>query len=253
MTSVKPRPPDGPGSNGLRGGIKKYHPKTITGQWLEEFGGPSGYRRGFTTRDYESEAQHAQYGGTLKYPPEFGPELPDENDIPLPSSPFEYVQSPRKGNSSPESPWMTNNALMNSTVLNRNKDEEEQTVLKSHLPKEVLENYRKTWTADPEFARSSRFITETRLAGSATGTKFAVQSVRTLPGTPKPLELLRSMLVEKYGILAFPVVRSVFGTSELMPVKTFRKLLKDIGMDLKLYEVNQVLSVCILKVFIAIF
>ncbi len=67
---------NGPGSNGLRGGIKQYSQKVTTGPWLDTYGGPMGYRRGFTCPDFQTEAQHAQLGVTLKPPGEFGAEIP---------------------------------------------------------------------------------------------------------------------------------------------------------------------------------
>lgn len=72
---------NGPGSNGLRGGIKKYNPKTQTGAWIEEYGGTAGYRRGFTTSDFETEAQNAQYGAVSKPLGYFGGEIPDPTAI----------------------------------------------------------------------------------------------------------------------------------------------------------------------------
>ena len=74
--SNKPRPANGPGSNGLRGGIKSYSAKTTTGAWLEEYGGPALYKRGFTTSDFQTEAQFAQLGVVRKGPPGFGAGLP---------------------------------------------------------------------------------------------------------------------------------------------------------------------------------
>jgi hypothetical protein len=67
---------NGPGSNGLRGGIKQYSPKTTTGQWLDTYGGPMGYSRGFTSADFQTEAQHAQLGAIGKPRGEFGAEIP---------------------------------------------------------------------------------------------------------------------------------------------------------------------------------
>lgn len=116
MTSVKPRPANGPGANGLRGGIKQYVPKTITGHWLEEFGGPAGYKRGFTTAEYETEGQHQQTGAKFRPLKEFGPELPDESIGRPPSSPFKY--DPKPGD---ENPWATNSQLMGRSILVRDK------------------------------------------------------------------------------------------------------------------------------------
>jgi hypothetical protein len=67
---------NGPGSNGLRGGIKQYSAKTTTGPWMDTYGGPSGYKRGFTSSDFQTEAQHAQLGAIGKPRGEFGAEIP---------------------------------------------------------------------------------------------------------------------------------------------------------------------------------
>ena len=72
---MKPRPENAPGPNGLRGGIKTYSLKTINGNWLEDNGGPTSFKRGFTTTDFQTEAQHAQLGIILKPAPIFGAEL----------------------------------------------------------------------------------------------------------------------------------------------------------------------------------
>ena len=81
----KPRPDNTPGSNGLRGGLKTYSIKTVTGNWLEDHGGTAGYRRGFTTPEFETESQHQQLGVTLRPPKDFGGDLPN-NILDLSSS-----------------------------------------------------------------------------------------------------------------------------------------------------------------------
>ena len=55
--------------------------KTAIGVWLDEKGGPSGYKRGYTTVDFETEAQVQQRGATLRKAPEFGAELPAPEHI----------------------------------------------------------------------------------------------------------------------------------------------------------------------------
>ena len=114
----KPRPPNAPGSNGLRGGIKQYSLKTTTGQWLEGYGGPSGYQRGFTTVDFETEAQHAQIGATLRKAPEFGAALPNPNAL--------YTNSPRCADSfstvgKEKLDWKTSTIIMQESVVGKNK------------------------------------------------------------------------------------------------------------------------------------
>lgn len=74
--SNKPRPENASGPNGLRGGIKQYSTKTTTGPWLEEIGGPQFYKRGFTTVDFETEAQHQQKGALFEKQRLYGSGLP---------------------------------------------------------------------------------------------------------------------------------------------------------------------------------
>merc|ERR1719329_1351375 len=62
----KRRPDNGPGSNGLRGGSRTYSIKVQTPNWVENYGGPSYYKRGFTNIDFETEGQHQQKGATNK-------------------------------------------------------------------------------------------------------------------------------------------------------------------------------------------
>lgn len=115
--SDKPRPPNAAGPNGLRGGIKTYTPKTITGPWFDALGGAAGYKRGFTTYEYETEAQHQQLGATLAKAPEFGAGLPDEIQLNRPSSPFKYDN---KGVDTSKL-WATNSMLMSEAVISQPK------------------------------------------------------------------------------------------------------------------------------------
>jgi hypothetical protein len=78
---AKVRPPNGPGSNGMRGGPRLYSNKTVVGPWLDDLGGPAGFKRGFTTVDFETEAQHAQLGYNLHREPEFGAGLPTPDSV----------------------------------------------------------------------------------------------------------------------------------------------------------------------------
>lgn len=104
-----------------------------------------------------------------------------------------------------------------------------------------LEQYRKKWTVDPETFRSIHYTTETRSSASlAVQTKFAVHSIRLLPGSPKPLELLRDKLIEKFGFFAFSVVKSVYSNIDEMTVQEFRKSISGLQIDMKLFEINQV-------------
>lgn len=112
--SSKPRPPNAAGSNGLRGGIKQYTPKTITGPWLEEIGGPSGFKRGFSSADYETEAQHAQKGVLAIKVGEYGAGLPGDKQLTLPTSPFHYETSSKDH-------FVTNAQLMGMSISLKKK------------------------------------------------------------------------------------------------------------------------------------
>jgi hypothetical protein len=114
----KARPANAPGANGLRGGIKSYSLKTMTGQWLEGYGGPSGFQRGFTTTDFETEAQHAQIGATLRKAPEYGAALP--NPLAL------YKNSPRCADSfstvgKEDQDWKTSTGVMQANAMANSK------------------------------------------------------------------------------------------------------------------------------------
>ncbi len=49
--------------------------------WLDEKGGPSGYKRGFHTGDYQTEGQKAQEGALFYNAPYFGAELPNPEHL----------------------------------------------------------------------------------------------------------------------------------------------------------------------------
>ena len=86
IANKKVRPPNGPGPNGLRGGRNCYGGKTAVGPWLDSVGGPCGYNRGFTTDDYQTEAQKQQLGATQEKAPRFGAALPKAIVDPTPTA-----------------------------------------------------------------------------------------------------------------------------------------------------------------------
>ncbi len=114
--------------------------------------------------------------------------------------------------------------------------------MKPHLDRETLENYRKTWSSDPEFQRHRRFLTETRLANGVVGKQFTVATVRPLPGTPKSLELCREQLVEKYGLFALTMVKAMLGSDTEVPASEFRRAISSLGCNLKPYQLNQIIA-----------
>jgi hypothetical protein len=93
MLVKKQRPLNGPGSNGLRGGTRIYtNGKTAVGGWLDHVGGPSGYRRGFTTLDFETETQKQQQDVLTRRPPYYGAPLPLQVNEKLPSAEDNFMK-----------------------------------------------------------------------------------------------------------------------------------------------------------------
>lgn len=107
MSSTKPRPPDGPGANGLRGGNNSYSLKTAMGGWIEDVGGAKEYKRGFTSKEFITECQHQQTGYNLKQSPEFGAGLPQRMALPRTSTEMFH---PPSGPSTET--WQTNTQVM---------------------------------------------------------------------------------------------------------------------------------------------
>lgn len=206
MMTRKMRPNDGPGSNGLRGGTKSFNDKTAVGPWLDSVGGPSGYRRGFTTKDFETEAQMQQLGVVRKAPPLYGAGLPASVSIKPPSVASNF-QNELRGDE-----WTTTTQTMTSYA--GKAVDREFHIPSANLSADEIEKYRETWTHDIPAARDFRYQTETRRANNklAEFEHFHVPSVRLLPGTPKPVEIFREMMMEKYGILAFSMLRKEVGT-----------------------------------------
>ncbi len=111
MSNQKPRPNDGPGANGLRGGKNVYSSKTAINSWLDEHAATTGYRRGFTTSDFETEAQHAQLGVVTKPVARFG------SGIVAPPSKVSTKDSYKSADANLEETWKTNYHVMNEEFL----------------------------------------------------------------------------------------------------------------------------------------
>ncbi len=94
MNKKHERPPNGPGNNGLRGGPKNYSSKTAVGTWLEEWGGPQYYQRGFSSDDFTTECQHQQTGATLSPPKLYGAELQNIDKVRSPIKNSDVFQPP---------------------------------------------------------------------------------------------------------------------------------------------------------------
>jgi hypothetical protein len=112
--SNKLRPDNGPGSNGLRGGINVYSAKTTTGPWLEAYGGPALYKRGFTSASFQTEAQFAQLGAIRNSSGEFGAGLPLSELVREKTTTGQLFNPGAK--SLGDTKWKTNSQVMNSSL-----------------------------------------------------------------------------------------------------------------------------------------
>jgi hypothetical protein len=230
---------DGPGANGLRGGKPNYPSgKTAIGVWLDSKGGPSGYKRGFHSDDFETEGQHAQKGAQFDHINLlYGAELPKPEHLhrkpPKASDLFNPLYSKE-----PSLDYMTNTTTQFADSYRK--------IVETHLPKsnmsrDELVNYQKTWCSDTPASRTMRFQTENRRAGNAANKNFQTPSLRLLPGTPRVLESYRSKLLEMYGVLALAVFRHHIGKGE-MSCQEWKTRLLATGIKLYPHEVNQILA-----------
>ena len=237
--SRKQRPPNGPGANGLRGGKNGYSLKTANGNWIEDAGGSALYKRGCTSDAYETECQHQQIGRTLTKSAEFGANLPDRYIDPRTTN---DVFNPPAGPQ--DSTWVTNTQQMMKSSGARVLQTTNQ-VPKSNIDPVQLDIYRKTWTHDTPESRSMRFQTESRRAGNGSAPeKFAVRSVRYLPGTPIAFERFRDRLIERYGILAMSTLRNLINNRNELTSAEFYALIKASGLAMVRTETSSV-SICI--------
>jgi len=211
--------------------------KTAIGVWLDEKGGPSGYKRGFTNSDYMTEGQVAQMGATLKKAPEFGAELCAPEHItrkpPCAGDLFNPVYS-GTGNRD----WMSNTQ---SAYLQGVTKVKETHLPRSNMDRETLKAYQQSWSSDTVASRTMRFQTENIRAGNAANKLFQTKTLRLLPGTPVPLEKFRSLLIDMHGVLALACLRSKMGTG-IISCAQFKTRLASTGVKLALAEVNQILA-----------
>ena len=237
MIANKGRPNDGPGANGLRGGKKVYADKTAIGHWMEEYGGPQGYQRGFHSIDFQTEAQHAQSGATCKIAPEFGAGIKFSGEKPFTSKEV-FVPSKLLTEEEKSKIFQSNYQTMNATAFIDNPKHE----LKQTITREKLEAYRAKWSSDTEASRKIRFESESRRASYFLGTSFQVPSLRLLPGTPRSLENFRSELIKKYGILALSILRYNMGREASISSAKFREVIASLGLPTSPADVSQIIA-----------
>lgn len=236
--SRRERPPDGPGSNGLRGGKNSYSLKTAHGNWIEDYGGSSMYKRGFTTDNYETECQHQQTGRSMCKDPEFGANLPRRYIDPRTTT---DVFNPPAGPQSDT--WETNTQAMLKSTGATKMLQSTNRLPTGNVNAEELDKYRKTWTNDTVESRTMRFETESRRAGNGGApSKFKVHSVRFLPGTPIAFERFRERLIERYGILGFSSLRHSMGGRREITSSELQKIINGLGVAMSKIEVGQMLA-----------
>jgi len=226
MSSRKIRPPNGPGANGLRGGSNVYSTKTAIGTWMEEYGGPGGYKRGFTTPEFITEAQQQQSGYLKKATnPGFGEPLPFKVN-PLDNNPNDEKSKDWKSTSRSEysAEWP------------------EYWKPTAKISANALKAYRSKWCSDNEAGRSLRFETEGDRAGNAAASAaLKVSRIRMMPGTPLSIEKLRTQLVENHGILAICALRSALGGGGVSD-EELRVILPKLGCKLASIEFAQIMA-----------
>jgi hypothetical protein len=241
MTSVKPRPPNGPGSNGLRGGQNSFPSgKTAIGGWMDEVGGPQGYKRGFTTRDFETEAQLQQIGASMQRAAFYGAPLPESVYEATPSVADNFNNPKIKRDYDPFSTTQHEALKTCEGALQEEKIFKNDPPL-SNMQGDALLKYRHQWTMDSELARSIRYITEQRRSCTALPPRFQVPSIRLLPGTPKSLELFRERLLIRYGITGLPSLRHSVSTGKA-PCEILLSAIKRLEIDVNKFEFHQMIA-----------
>jgi hypothetical protein len=223
------RPPDGPGANGLRGGKNVYSPKVCIGGFVEDIGGPSNYKKGFTNEDFFTE--NSRYGSNMSGL-EYGAGLPMHVSAQQPST-FDVFAPSKDANSST---WQTTTRSTFTTNDFSNKSAPLHVLVAN--PK--ADEYRKTWTQDSDAARKFRFQVESRMKSSDKQVaKFEPEDVRLLPGTPMAIEKFRRKLIERHGILSFSALRFHL-PRDTVSLGQFRKLIQSLNVDISKSETDQV-------------
>jgi hypothetical protein len=176
-------------------------------------GGPGGYKRGFSTEEFQTEGQHQQLGfRNNKIDPLYGAALPPKVN-PLDTN----------ANALESKDWST---VSRSEFTTEFGPEWKPSM---NMTKEETKDYRSKWCSDNPTGRTMRFETEAqRAANAAAPDSLKVVRLRLLPGSPLSLEKLRSIIVENYGILAFSALRAGLPKDEVDDT-TFLKVITELG------------------------
>lgn len=208
MEKIKDRPQDGPGANTLRGGLKTFNTKTVLYNWLEDSGGPQGYKPGFTTEEYLSESQRQQLGS--RKIPLFGSGLPGVDSVLHPPEDKDIFQ-PSFGPGPQTWQSSTQSQLSGSIRDGISSPSKSKNDTGSNLSRKELELYRANWTHDTVESKKVRFMTEAKRMTQQMD-KFREFIVRMPPGSSDVLRRMREQLLENQGVVALSRLKLALGT-----------------------------------------
>lgn len=209
MEKIVDRPQDGPGANTLRGGLKTFTTKTALYNWLEDAGGPVGFRPGFTTEEYLSEAQRQQLGA--RKIPLFGSGLTSADDILHPREAKDIFQpslgpGPKTWETATQASLKT---AADSGMLEAGARSPDKTGC--NLTRKGLEEYRAEWSHDTVESKQVRFMTEARRMTQKLD-KCKEFSVRMPSGSSDSLKRMRDQLLAAHGVLALSRLKLSLGS-----------------------------------------
>lgn len=244
MEKIVDRPQDGPGANTLRGGLKAFNTKTAVYNWLEDAGGPVGYRPGFTTEEYLSEAQRQQLGA--RKIPLFGSGLPSAGDVMHPREPKDIFQ-PSFGPGPGSWETATQAALRSSARTGEfQASSHSSNNTGCNLSRKGLEEYRASWSHDTVESKQLRFVTEAKRM-TAKVDRFREFDVRMPPGCSDTLKRMRDQLLGTHGALAMSRLKLALGTGTLQ-ADEFNSILVSLNVVFSRLEFAKVIIGCGTKI-----
>ncbi|CAM9102114.1 unnamed protein product [Hapterophycus canaliculatus] len=187
------------GSNSLRGGKKKYGPKTKCGNWVELNKEPGqSIPSGFPHAMYRTDAHQQMLEGVLQRPTRFGAGLPPQEDPRI-----DYARVINYDRQQRDSQWAgitTTEFVAPGDAGEKSKEFASSFTLTGGMTDPgVLEEYRRSWTVEKDCVRPVRFKTDAvTSANTGVPARFRLTETRALPGTPKAVERLRTKALE-YG------------------------------------------------------
>ncbi|CAM9763769.1 unnamed protein product [Scytosiphon promiscuus] len=206
------------GSNSLRGGKKKYGPKTkariiyttskstsmrlrsptlACGNWVELNKEPGqSLPAGFPHSMYRTDAHQQMLEGVLQRPTRFGAGLPP------PDNPrIDYTRVINYDRQQGDSQWAgitTTEFVAPGDGGKKSKEFASSFRLTGGMTDPgMLEEYRRSWTVEKDCVRPVRFKTDAvTSANTGVPARFRSTETRVLPGTPKAVERLRTKALE---------------------------------------------------------